>query len=75
MCNPTKPLSNRNRRYTCCMCGTTLDASGAASHGDGDIFDEYYCPSCETIRLEIHATYCECEDCLEGMSRYYQIYD
>lgn len=47
----------------CPMCGTPLENWGAASHGDGDIFDEWGCPMCEEVIREIHASYCTCDDC------------
>lgn len=49
---------------TCPQCGTTLQNWGAASHGDGDIFDEWGCPLCEEVIHEIHASYCTCQRCL-----------
>jgi hypothetical protein len=64
-----------NNAETCQYCGTPLRCEGAASHGDGDIFDEYYCYLCQEIRLEIHASYCLCEDCQEGISKFHRVYD
>ena len=31
-----------NEGYICPVCGHQLENYGAASHGDGDIYDEYY---------------------------------
>lgn len=47
----------------CPSCGTPLENWGAASQGDGDIFDEIGCPLCEEVIDEIHADYCQCADC------------
>lgn len=58
----------------CPVCGTELENSGAVSHGDGDISDEYFCPSCEEMRLEIHASYCRCDDCRDGISKWHWLY-
>lgn len=47
----------------CPDCGQPLFNWGAASRGDGDIFDEIGCDLCEEVIDEIHAEYCQCEDC------------
>jgi hypothetical protein len=49
----------------CPVCGLALENFGAASHGDGDIFDEIDCPDewCDFDGYEIHADYCQCSDC------------
>jgi hypothetical protein len=57
---------NQDKGYGFCSdCGTPLENWGAASHGDGDIFDEIGCPQCEETKREIHASYCMCEDCYD----------
>lgn len=47
----------------CPKCGKALSNWGAASHGDGDIFDEIGCGFCQEVIHERHATYCKCPDC------------
>jgi len=53
----------------CQVCETELENHGAISHGDGDISDEYGCPICDRIWVELHAIYCECDDCQSGVSK------
>lgn len=53
---------------TCPNCGSPLMNWGAASHGDGDIFDEIGCDVCEEVIYEKHASYCECVDCAPYLS-------
>lgn len=36
---------------------------GAASRGDGDIYDEIGCDRCAEVKDEQHASYCRCADC------------
>lgn len=55
----------------CPNCGESLANHGAQSHGDGDIFDELYCPLCGPV-YHWHATYCEC-GC--GGGRLENVYD
>ena len=50
----------------CPGCGTPLHNWGAASHGDGDIYDEIGCDVCGEVVNEIHATYCRCAECTPG---------
>jgi hypothetical protein len=53
----------RHHLPRCPNCGGKLDNHGAASRGDGDIFDELWCSNRETQCgpvYEWHATYCEC---------------
>lgn len=49
----------------CPMCGSALVNFGAASRGDGDIFDEIRCPQeyCSYEGWDEHADYCQCPDC------------
>jgi hypothetical protein len=57
---------HRDQGYGFCSdCRTPLENWGAASHGDGDIFDEIGCPQCEETKREIHASYCMCGDCYD----------
>lgn len=47
----------------CPKCGFALSNLGAASHGDGDIFDEIGCDFCQETIEERHASYCTCQQC------------
>jgi len=52
-------------RYGLCPdCGAPLENWGAASDGDGDIYDEIGCSQCEEIKEKWHATYCRCPECV-----------
>jgi hypothetical protein len=57
---------HRDQGYGFCPdCGTPLESWGAASHEDGDIFDDIGCPVCGETKKEIHASYCTCDDCYD----------
>lgn len=45
---------------TCPDCGERLHNEGAESQGDGDIYDVWACPQCETRKFEHDASYCAC---------------
>lgn len=51
----------------CPDCGHPLSNWGAASHGDGDIFDEIGCDECEEVIEECHASYCTCNECASSI--------
>ena len=58
------PEEYRDREEGFCpKCGYPLRNWGAASHGDGDIYDEIGCDRCSEIIKERHASYCECQNC------------
>lgn len=61
------PLGNFAYDYGygyCPDCGYPLHNWGAASGGDGDIYDEIGCDFCQEVKREEHAEYCTCEMCL-----------
>jgi len=39
---------------TCPECGSYLYNAGAASDGDGDLYDELFCPLCQEPRGKAH---------------------
>lgn len=45
---------------TCPDCGAMLENMGAASRGDGDIFDTFHCVECRAEKYHVHASYCRC---------------
>ena len=66
----TKPKARRVLPE-CPNCGSQLSNHGAASRGDGDIYDELHCRECGPV-YEWHADYCEC-GC--GGGRLVNVYD
>lgn len=64
--NPTKTNEEelKDMGYGFCpKCDYPLTNWGAASKGDGDIYDEIGCDRCEEIVEERHASYCSCPEC------------
>jgi hypothetical protein len=55
----------------CPTCGYPLSNWGAASDGDGDLYDEIGCDACQEVVRKIHAETCECVDCLAYRGEYY----
>lgn len=55
-------LRDRGEGY-CPHCGYPLSIWGAASRGDGYIYNEIGCDRCEEVIDERHASYCKCPDC------------
>lgn len=47
----------------CPKCDYPLTNWGAASDGDGDIYDEIGCDRCEEVVRKEHASYCTCPEC------------
>lgn len=47
----------------CPKCDYPLTNWGAASDGDGDIYDEIGCDRCEEVIRKEHASYCTCLEC------------
>lgn len=47
----------------CPKCDYPLTNWGAASDGDGDIYDEIGCDRCEEVIRKEHASYCTCPEC------------
>lgn len=47
----------------CPKCEYPLTSWGAASDGDGDIYDEIGCDRCEEVIRKEHASYCTCAEC------------
>ncbi len=69
----SKAIETPSPYGNCRLCGTPLTNAGAASHGDGDLFDEIRCDECNMLVAEFHTSYCACDDCREGMSKWHSV--
>jgi len=59
---PADDTTDRGHGF-CPKCDYPLTSWGAASDGDGDIYDEIGCDRCEEVVRKEHASYCTCAEC------------
>lgn len=48
----------------CLHCGAAIQNFGAHSDGDGDLYDLIGCPDCGEVMEKVHASSCQCPECV-----------